>query len=105
MTRILATAATVVACSALAVTLTRSAPSAGVTSCAQIAHDYVAQVAEANSLRIDSYRLLACHQTDANHTVARVHVVVDQFGLQQDVILVYHLTRSAWQISDVHPVG
>lgn len=108
---------TLVACVALlaaawivgaAVTTTSS--SSGVTSCARIAYDYVAQVAKANQLRIDKYELLACHQLDADHTVARVHVVVSPAYLPkgvfaQDATLVYHLTRSPWQIADVHPVG
>ncbi len=87
-----------------------SSPNAGVTSCAKIAYDYVAQVAQTNGLRIDGYKLLACRQVDADHAVARAHVLVSPIGLPkgvfvQDVILVYHLTKSDWQISDVHPVG
>lgn len=88
----------------------RSPSSAGVTSCAQIAHDYVVQVAKANGLRIDSYKLLACHQANANHSVARARVVVSPVGfpkgvLVQAVTLVYHLTKSPWVIADVHPAG
>lgn len=96
MSRILAALAAIIACAALAVSLTNR-PSAGVTSCARIAHDYVVSVAKQNGLRIDYYKLLACRKTDPDHAVARVQVTVDQSGLTQSVTLVYHLTRSEWQ--------
>lgn len=99
MTRVLAAVAALVAVASLSISLTRTSPSAGVTSCAQIAHDYVVQVAQADQLHIDYYKLLACHKLDANHAVARAEVTVDQFGLTQSATLVYHMTRQAWQIS------
>ena len=99
----LAAVAAVLACANLVIQAVRTSPSAGVTSCAQIAYDYVKQVAQANGLRIDYFKLLACHKLDSNHAVARVDVTVDQFGLQQSVTLVYHLTRSEWQAT-VDPV-
>lgn len=104
MTRVLAAAAAALAAASLAITLTRTGP-AGVTSCQRIAYDYVAQVAQAQGLKITYYKLRACRQIDATHAVARAEVNVSYYGLVQDVVLVFHLTKSPWQISDVHPVG
>lgn len=100
MQRYLAPFAVLVAAAAVIVAaITRPAPSAGVTSCAQLAHDYVVQVAKANGLHVDYFKLQACHRIDANHTVARADVTVDQYGFTQSVTLVYQMTRSAWQLS------
>jgi len=88
-----------------AYTVSRHAPSTGETSCEKLAYNYVKQVADSQGLKITYWKLQACHQLDATHSVARAEVNVTYYGLVQDVVLVFKFTKSPWQISDVHSAG
>lgn len=88
--------------------------SVGETSCSQLIHNFVTNVAKANDWTLTSERLLACHQT-GNTSVARVEIsftenMFDPFTMRpysekQTITVVVDLSKSVWQITNARQVG